>query len=280
MGVRRAVALALAQSGSGATVYTMGPLIHTPRVLEDLRARGIRILDEQKLPQRLDGAVVIIRAHGVTPALEARLTGRGAVIVDATCPRVRSSQLKARALVTAGYRLFLAGEARHGEIVGIQGYAAEGGRGTDAAVALVASSAEEAAAAAERLFARMPAAKTALIAQTTITEAEFRAIAGAIQRFFPSLELVDTICNATRDRQNALRELCAQAEAVVIAGGRDSANTRRLLAIARGEGRPSWLVEGAGELPEELASFRTVGLSAGASTPDAVITEIEAALRR
>jgi 4-hydroxy-3-methylbut-2-enyl diphosphate reductase len=91
---------------------------------------------------------------------------------------------------------------------------------------------------------------------------------------------VDTICGATRERQEALRELCARVEAVVIAGGRGSSNTRRLLEIARSLGKPCWLAESAADLPVEIAAFKTLGLSAGASTPGSVIREIEAALTR
>jgi 4-hydroxy-3-methylbut-2-enyl diphosphate reductase len=119
--------------------------------------------------------------------------------------------------------------------------------------------------------------KTALIGQSTISEDEYLTIAEAIKKYFPLLEVKNTICGATRDRQDALRELCTRVDAVIIAGGKDSANTRRLLSIARSCGKNAWLVESAAELPEEI-NADTIGLSAGASTPDSVIDEIEQAL--
>ena len=269
MGVRRAVETAYREAGKGpGRVYTLGPLIHNPQVLEDLQSRGVEILEGDRLPPDLRDAVVIIRAHGVSPALEGELRRRGARILDATCPRVKASQLKARSLSGAGYRVFIAGEKDHGEVAGIRGYAPD---------SLVVANPEEAEEAALILRAGTPAVKAALIAQTTVSPEEYAAIGEVIKKHL-DLELVDTICGATRDRQEALRELCALVEAVVIAGGKGSSNTRRLLEIARSLGKPCWLVESAADLPAETAAFKTLGLSAGASTPDEVIREIETAL--
>jgi 4-hydroxy-3-methylbut-2-enyl diphosphate reductase len=271
MGVRRAVEMAYREAREApGRVYTVGPLIHNPQVLEDLRSRGVEALERDRLPPDLRGAVVIIRAHGISPALEAELGSRGARIADATCPKVKASQLKARALSGAGYRVFIAGEREHGEVAGIRGYAPG---------SMVVASPAEAEEAARSLRTGHPAVKAALIGQTTISPEEYAAIGAAIGKSLDP-EIVDTICGATRERQEALRELCAQVEAVVIAGGRGSSNTRRLLEIARSLGKPCWLVESAADLPAEAAAFRTLGLSAGASTPDAVIREIENALNR
>jgi 4-hydroxy-3-methylbut-2-enyl diphosphate reductase len=273
MGVRRAVDLAFAEAGRGGCIFTMGPLIHNPRVLDSLAKRGIAALDGETLrgrrPVDLSGAAVIIRAHGISPGLEAELEERGARIVDATCPRVKASQMKAASLWKEGYRIFLAGEERHGEVIGIQGYAPG---------CTVTAGAEAAAAAAEKLFREEPGARTALIGQTTISPAEYRETGEAIRKFFPGLMVVDTICGAVRDRQEALRELLEKADGVIVAGGRESSNTRRLLAIAGQSGKPCALVEEAGEIPAALFRCRIAGLCAGASTPDDLIDEIEQAL--
>ncbi|MDR1351839.1 MAG: 4-hydroxy-3-methylbut-2-enyl diphosphate reductase, partial [Treponema sp.] len=252
MGVRRAVELAYGEAAksasSGRRVYTVGPLIHNPQVLEDLRRRGVEALDGAGLPGDLSGSIVIIRAHGITPELEAELVRRGASIRDATCPKVKASQMKARSLCRAGCRLFLAGERRHGEVIGIQGYA------PDCVIVAGRDEAEREAAALARENSAAPV-KTALIAQTTFSPEEFRAIAGGIARHLPGTEIINTICPATRDRQESLRSLCSGVDAVVIAGGRDSANTRRLFAIAEACGKPAWLVEDAAAVPREAAAF-------------------------
>jgi 4-hydroxy-3-methylbut-2-enyl diphosphate reductase len=267
MGVRRAVEMAYRElDAAPGRVYLMGSLIHNPQVMEDLKKRGAVVLDEENLPASLDGASVVIRAHGIGAGLEAELVSRGARITDATCPRVKASQLKARCLAESGYRVFLAGEERHREIVGIRGYAPG---------CIVVADGAEAAAAAETLFREEPAARTALLGQTTISPDEYAVIGEAVGAWFPRLEVVDTICGATRERQDALRELCGRVDAVIVAGGRESANTRRLIAIAEGMGKPVLPVESASEIPPGLAAYDRVGLSAGASTPDAVIRDIE-----
>jgi 4-hydroxy-3-methylbut-2-enyl diphosphate reductase len=251
----------------------MGPLIHNPRVLSSLGGRGLVFLEEGALPPDLAGSTVIIRAHGISPSLEEELGRRHAVLADATCPRVKKNQLTARSLWEAGFSLFVAGEKQHGELAGLKAYAPG---------AFVVSNPAEAGLAAAALARENPGARAALIGQTTIGDGEYRAIAGELRAVFPGLNTVDSICPATRERQEALGELCSRVEAVIIAGGRASSNTRRLLDIALSMGKPAWLVEAASEigaLAAEITGYRTAGLSAGASTPDSDIAEIEAALK-
>ena len=265
-------------------VYTLGPLIHNPQVLSFLSQRGVKILHEAEfvsgsvsLPK---GASVIIRAHGISPDIEQMLCEQGARIIDATCPRVKANQNIASALAEKGYIVFLAGEKEHAEIKGIYGFAGNTN-------CIIAGNPEEAGQIASELSEQKKDSpvKTALIGQTTISGDEYISIAAAIKRYFPNLELKNTICDATRDRQDALRELCSIVDAVIIAGGKESANTRHLLSIARNCGKEAWLVETASDLPPallqlpkaELAEIK-IGLGAGASTPDSVIDEIEHAL--
>ncbi|MDR2768880.1 MAG: 4-hydroxy-3-methylbut-2-enyl diphosphate reductase [Treponema sp.] len=281
MGVRRAVEMAEAElDAQNGDVFTLGPLIHNPQVLGGLEERGIKILDPstgaKDIPPDTENVTVIIRAHGIAPAAEASLRRRGARIVDATCPKVKASQLAAKALAEQGACVFIAGERDHAEVIGIAGYvdAASGER------ALVVGGAREAEAAAADLKRRRPRAKTALIAQTTLSVDEYAAIAGAVKAVFPLVEVRHTICGATCDRQDALRDLCAVCDAIIVAGGRDSANTRRLLAIAKSLGKKAEIAESAACLSSIpfLRNASRVGLCAGASTPDSVIAGIAAAL--
>jgi 4-hydroxy-3-methylbut-2-enyl diphosphate reductase len=309
MGVRRAVEMALAyaredrlsdgtpndNSLNGNSLWTLGPLIHNEHVLAALGRAGFRILTEEMCAAddnsnaaaaqdqagagpNLKGAVVVLRAHGVRPQIKEELRRRGAKIVDATCPKVRKSQQKAEEFSKNGYALFIAGEKHHAEVQGIIGYAPD-------SIAVSDSNAAEMS--AKALFLQKPAAKTALLAQTTISKEEFIAIAAAIKQVFPDLQVCDTICNATKDRQQALVELCGKTDAIIIAGDSRSANTRRLLAIARKDDKPAWLVESAdtlqgANLPPPLAALAQkegcVGISAGASTPCEIINAIEKAL--
>ena len=275
MGVRRAVEMAMLASDSiersGDSIYTLGPLIHNARVLETLYNRGVICLDEKALGHVPKGSTVIIRAHGITPSVEKALADQGQKILDATCPNVKASQHKARCFADKGYSIFLAGDENHAEIAGIRGYA------KDEACFVVANP-DMAAAAAAELSCKEPSAKTVLIGQTTISPKEYIVIGEAILSYFPNLEIIDSICSATAERQDALRKLSEQVDALIIAGSRESANTRRLLALAQDLGKPAWLVESASDLPPEIRDYATIGLGAGASTPISLIDEIEKAV--
>ena len=294
MGVRRAVDLACTQANAcleaavchadscmQTGAYTLGPLIHNPKVLEELERRGVQVIDENRLPYNLNNVSVIIRAHGISPQTEAELRERGAKVIDATCPRVKASQLKAAAFAEAGFGLFLAGEEHHAEIAGIKGYAQAGFARSEMApfCVTVGNTAEAGALArrlsAGRLFTENADTKTALIGQTTITAEEYKTIGEAVKKYFPNVEIAQTICPATEERQESLRELTDTVEAVIIAGGKESANTRRLLAVAQTAGIPCVLVETEAEIPPEFFCFKTVGLAAGASTPDSLVDAIE-----
>jgi 4-hydroxy-3-methylbut-2-enyl diphosphate reductase len=177
--------------------------------------------------------------------------------------------MKAKKLTEQGYRIFIAGEHTHGEIQGIQGYSP---------TSIILGSAQEAESIAAELASTMEGVPTALIGQTTISTEEFQAVELALKQFFPEILIMDSICSATKERQKALRELCGQVEALIVVGGKESANTRRLYNIAVAHNKPAWLVENADDIPEAVRCYCVVGLTAGASTPDSVIDEIQANL--
>ncbi len=272
MGVKRAadLALAAAAESGGRGVFTLGPLIHNPQAVAELEAAGVSALSEGELDGRVAGRTVVLRAHGVPPSSRERLLALGARIVDATCPRVLTSQRRAAGYAARGWKVVIAGDAGHGEVVGIAGYALSavvvGGPGEARAVDASGPGGEI-----------LP---IALIAQTTIKKEEYEAIRAVLAERFPVLEVVDSICPCTEDRLGALAVLAAEVDALVIVGGRNSANTARLLATAKAFGKPAWLVETAAELPPEAFGFDKVGLSAGASTPERLIAEVEESLCR
>ena len=282
-GVRRAVEMAWAVSkesgfSEAGRVYTFGPLIHNTNVLQSLKERGVTCLEENDIPTAEKNATIIIRAHGISPVIEREIVQQGFTVVDATCPHVKVSQSKARSYAEKGYVLFLAGEEKHAEIEGVRGYAQDGFPVTAIPRCFVVSNPFEAEAAASELHGNQPNAKTALIGQTTIMAEEYRAMAERISRFFPSLEVMDSVCGATQKRQKALLELCAITDAVIVVGSRESANTKRLLSLAKELGKPAWLTESPADIPREIGNYATVGISAGASTPDNLVDEVEKAL--
>ncbi|MCL2214795.1 MAG: 4-hydroxy-3-methylbut-2-enyl diphosphate reductase [Treponema sp.] len=286
MGVRRAVDIAIREATcaakatcakeSGSSVCTLGPLVHNPKVSADLEALGIHSIDESSLTVHGSALCesVIIRAHGINPVTEHKLRKEGYRIIDATCPHVKKNQLKIQELSNAGFRLFIAGEAEHAEIKGLLGYC------EDSPFCEVTGSADEAREKAAVLYRKNRDAKTALLGQTTISEEEYKNIGEEIKKYFPDLQIIQTICAATSDRQNALHELLLQCDAVIVAGGKESANTRRLFSIAQQSGKPCALMEDAAQIPDSFLKHETVGICAGASTPDSVIEDIEQELIR
>ncbi|MCL2411562.1 MAG: 4-hydroxy-3-methylbut-2-enyl diphosphate reductase [Treponema sp.] len=303
-GVRRAVELAVQeakkahtsqslQSGEK-TVYTLGSLIHNPKVLSDLELLGVKTInndDNEELTinnKQLSDCSVIIRAHGISPELEKNLKDSGCKIIDATCPKVKANQLKIKELSELGYCLFVAGEKKHAEITGLLGYAKGANCGANCGAicgvqfCVVIGTEQEAKENALTLSETnkknskvAKVAKAALLGQTTISADEYRLIGNQIKSFFPNLEIVNTICSATHQRQEALREILPKVDAVIVAGGEQSANTRRLFVIAKESGKPCVIAENAEAIPKEFFAYETIGLCSGASTPDSVIDEIE-----
>jgi 4-hydroxy-3-methylbut-2-enyl diphosphate reductase len=284
MGVRRAVDLAVKEARNAAAngkVYTLGPLIHNRRVLDELKSLGInsisnRTFGSEQLENSKEKRIncsIIIRAHGISPELEDKIRDSGCRVVDATCPKVKANQLKTQELSSSGYCLFLAGEAEHAEITGLLGYAAS------APFCVVTGTVQEAKKKACELYKKNKHGLTALLGQTTISEDEYKAIGNEIKKLFPNLEIINTICTATHERQTALREILDKVDAVIVAGTEESANTRRLLVIAKKSGKPCIIAEKPSAIPKEFFTYETVGLCSGASTPDSVVDEIEIALQ-
>lgn len=256
-------------SRSGECVATLGEIIHNPQVLEDYAGKGVRCLSS--VEEAGSDMSVLIRAHGIPRGVEAELRRRCARVEDATCPRVKNAQLAIAEATASGRELLLYGEAEHPEVRGLISYAAGASR--------IFSSLEELEAVLEG--ARPDGSSVVLAAQTTqdrlIFDEMHRRLAA---RLGESLIVLDTICDATRQRQEEAEELAARVQAMVVAGGKSSGNTRRLAELARMRGVPAVLVETAAELdPADFAGIRTVGLTAGASTPRYIIDEVEETLR-
>ncbi len=275
MGVRRADELArqAAQEAAneGVRVFTYGPLIHNPQAVAELEALGVHVLDTKEVEDGsasipdLNDAIVVIRAHGASLAAISRMREMGCRIIDATCPRVIKSQKLARHYEKLGWQVVLIGDPRHGEIAGILGHTSN---------AIVVDSPTTALKIARKLKDK----PCALIAQTTIRQEDYDAVIAIFQANVPTITAEKTICPATRERQQALVELCGQVDAVLIVGGKNSENTKRLYASAIECGKPAWHIETASELTAEMARYERIGITAGASTPDFIVDQIQEAL--
>jgi 4-hydroxy-3-methylbut-2-enyl diphosphate reductase len=261
MGVRRAVEATLDLVRREDQIATYGPLIHNPQVLALLAERGVEVLKE--IPDQRRGTV-IIRAHGVPPASKERLVASGAKVYDATCPRV----LKVQAIISRhrkeGCGTIIIGDRNHAEVEGLLGYAGETGQ--------VVSSEEE----ARSVTVAEP---YIIVSQTTQDDPSFERLSGVILARFPEGRVFNTICDSTHKRQAAVLELCEQVQAMVVVGGKVSANTKRLAEIVEKKGKPVFLVETEEGLDiASLARFDCVGVTAGASTPSWMINRVVQAL--
>lgn len=272
-GVRRAVDLAnnalkeQLESGKNGTVYSLGPLIHNEYVLESLEKKGLKILEEKDISSLKENSVVIIRAHGVSPQIISALENQKCKIVDATCTRVKASQKMVEKHSRQNDYIILSGDNNHGEVKGIAGYAGENFK-------LVQNPAE-----AENLNDNgLEEKNIILISQTTFSVSEFNKIEEILRKKYPNLTVKNTICSATNERQQSLIELCKKVDGVLVIGGKSSANTKRLYQIACENCEKAALIQNAGDIPQEFFLLKTVGITAGASTPDDIIDKVEAAL--
>jgi len=262
-GVERALKLAEEAAQSGGAVHTLGPLIHNPQAVAALRERGVEVAST--LDDAPNGTLVI-RSHGVDPAIIDEALGRGLNVVDATCPHVSKAHEAAEELKRGGYTVVIVGEADHPEVEGIMAHA--GGE------ALVVSSAME-------LPAKLPSRRVGVVVQTTQSIDRLTEVVAAITPRASELRVFNTICSATGKRQQSAQELAENVDVVIVVGGHNSGNTTRLVEICQTVNPRVHHVETAEDLdPSWFEGAESVGVTAGASTPDeqmqGVIRAIEA----
>jgi 4-hydroxy-3-methylbut-2-enyl diphosphate reductase len=250
----------------GAPVYVRRQIVHNAHVVRGLESRGAVFVQEvEEIPR---GAVAVLAAHGVAPAVRAQARGRALSVIDATCPLVAKVHTEVRRYSERGDTVFLIGHADHEEVEGTVGEAPEH-------VVVV----EDVAAA--RTVQPRDAAHVAYAMQTTLAADEAEEIASVLRDRFPGLAgpRRDDICYATTNRQRAVRAVAREADLVVVVGSPNSSNSRRLVEVAGREGAPAHLVDDIGELDLRwLAGARRVGVTAGASAPDHLVDEVVSCL--
>ena len=252
MGVRRAVEMALdAPNKHENPIYTYGPLIHNPHILNLLKEKGISAIDD--IPNHGSGTV-LIRAHGVPPQSKKKLKKAGFTIIDATCPRVIKVQTIIKKHAERGYSSIIIGNKDHPEVTGLLGYSDSKGYVIDNINGLNSLPAFE---------------KAIIVAQTTQDMEFFEEVKKWANKKFPHYKIFNTICDSTARRQAEVKRLAKSVDAVIVVGGYNSGNTQRLVEIARKAGKPSYHIESENELDlKALASAKNIGLTAGASTPN------------
>jgi 4-hydroxy-3-methylbut-2-enyl diphosphate reductase len=250
----------------GAPVYVRKQIVHNTHVVADLERRGAVFVDE--LSEVPDGACVVFSAHGVSPAVRDEAARRGLETIDATCPLVAKVHAEARRFAADGYLVALIGHAGHEEVEGTLGEAPE-------SMALVESTADVAG------LRPADPGKVAYLMQTTLAVDEAAEMASALTERFPAARAPgsDDICYATTNRQRAIRAVAAESDLVLVAGSANSSNSVRLVETAERAGTPAYLIDGPSDIRLGwLAGASTIGLTAGASAPPAVVDDIITAL--
>jgi 4-hydroxy-3-methylbut-2-enyl diphosphate reductase len=263
-GVERAVDMVEEALSQGVQIRSLGALIHNSQEMQRLEAEGVTTISS---PAEADpAATAVIRAHGVTPEVQRELEGRAAHVIDATCPFVTRVQHLAERAASEGRDVVVAGNPDHPEMIGVVGYAPNN--------TYVVRDASE--------VASLPALRRPLVvSQTTIKLQTFKEVADAVRaKSDTEPQVINTICSATRDRQDAARALAGQVDAFYVIGGRHSSNSVKLLAVCKEQCEKSFLIETADEIdPLDLAGVNRVGVTAGASTPNWLIEQVVERLR-
>jgi 4-hydroxy-3-methylbut-2-enyl diphosphate reductase len=263
-GVERAVEMVEESLAGGETVRTLGPLIHNTQEIGRLEGAGVRTIEAPA--EVREGETAVIRAHGVTPEVQRELEARATKVVDATCPFVTKVQKLAERAAAQGRDVVVVGNPDHPEMIGVKGYAPDH--------AHVVRDASEVAA-LPRLHAPL------VVSQTTLKLKTFLEAADAVrERADAEPQVVNTICSATRDRQDAARALAGHVDAFYVIGGKHSSNSVKLLAVCQEQCPRSFLIETPEEInPEDVRGAARVGVTAGASTPNWLIDQVVARLR-
>jgi 4-hydroxy-3-methylbut-2-enyl diphosphate reductase len=273
-GVKRAVDTVyeqLEKSVSGnQPIYTFGPIIHNEEVVHDLEEKGVTVLEsveelEERAPQ---GGTVIIRAHGVEKGISGKIKELGYTLVDATCPFVLKIHRLVEKYSTDGAQIVIIGNEKHPEVKGIKSWS------LDPHTAVISNPEE-----AEKYQAES-GKKVCIVAQTTFNYNKFQELVEIINKKGYDIIVLNTICNATEERQTEAAKIARDVDAMIVIGGRNSSNTQKLFEICKNECNNTYYIQTVKDLDVTcFESIDNVGITAGASTPNKIIEEVQKNVR-
>lgn len=259
-GVKRAVDMAFESAKKGDSVFTLGPIIHNPQVIEKLKSEGVlptEDIDNVKIK------TLIIRTHGVPLEISERLAGKNYDIVDATCPFVKKAQQYAKFLKEKGYQVLIIGDRDHPEVKGLMSYC-----GNDVVVV-----------GKDDVLPKLKM-KVGIVVQTTQPVSVLKRFVSDAVEHVRELKVFNTICNSTALRLKETREMAKKVDLMIVVGGKNSANTTQLAHLCRSLSIPVRHIETASEIDKKwFSNVRKAGITAGASTPDWIIKEVEQRIR-
>lgn len=258
-GVKRAVTIAekTMKDSGGVNTYSLGPLIHNPQVVDKLKEAGLRVIDDV---ESIENGKVIIRSHGIPYKVQRKIEDLNLELIDTTCPYVKSVHKKVKEYNDKGYKIVIIGDKNHPEVIGINGWCNDDG--------IIINNVDE----AENVSTYD---KICIVSQTTNTLEKFKMLSDIVSKKGKEVKMFNTICNATNLRQNACKELAKKVEAMIVIGGYHSSNTNKLVDISKMYRDNVYHIELPKDLPlQEIVKFNTIGITAGASTPDWIIKEV------
>ncbi|MFQ6130793.1 MAG: 4-hydroxy-3-methylbut-2-enyl diphosphate reductase [Armatimonadota bacterium] len=260
-GVKRAIRLAEEALSAGRQVTSLGPIIHNPQVVAHLEEMGMCVAEDVA---EAHGGDLMVRTHGASPEVYEQAESQGLGLIDATCPFVKRAHNAARGMLDEGYQVIVVGDRDHPETLALVGHL--GGK------ASVVEGPDD-------VDGLDLTGRVGVVVQTTQRASNLCAVVSRLLPLCPELKVANTICDATAGRQEAAQALALEADVMIVVGGHRSANTRRLAEICRGAGTPTYHIEtAAGLQPEWFSGVEHVGLTAGASTPDSAVQEVQAAI--
>ena len=262
-GVKRAVDKVYEQIETGKKIYSYGPIIHNEFVVQDLGKKGVEVIESEEALEQLTEGTIVIRSHGVPKSICEKIEKQGLECVDATCPFVKRIHKIVEKESAAGRQIVIIGNAGHPEVEGIQGWSVT--------PAIVIESEKEA-----QEFVPEAGKKLCIVSQTTFNYNKFQELVEIFLKKGYDISVVNTICNATEERQTEAKDIAAKVDAMIVIGGKHSSNTRKLYEICCKECAHTCLIQTLDDLHLELPkAVRLVGITAGASTPNKLIEEVQ-----
>lgn len=267
-GVKRAVDLVYKTAGEQENVYTYGEIIHNESVVFDLEKKGVKVIHGLSDLENIKSGTVIIRSHGVSRSVQKALVDAGLKVLDATCPFVKKIHNQVMEKEKEGYSIILVGSRSHPEVEGIKGWCEK-----EPAVLENPGEAED--------FKGDKEKKYFLVSQTTFNYKYFQDIVEILEKKSYDIIALNTICNATKERQSQTRSLAGESDVMIVIGGKESSNTQKLYEICKKECENTYYIQTLDDLNlKELQSYHNVGITAGASTPNNIIKEVQIACQR
>lgn len=266
-GVKRAVDVVYRQlekeEGCHTPIYTYGPIIHNEEVIKDMEKKGVKVIRNREELEQLTEGIVIIRSHGVSEVICEELNKKALTVMDATCPFVKKIHNIVKEESAKGRHIVIVGNPDHPEVEGIRGWAGEH-------VTVIQNTQD-----AEN-FMPEPGSKVCIVAQTTFNYNKFKDLVEIISKRGYDVSVLNTICSATKERQTEAQSIAEEVDAMIVIGDKHSSNTQKLFEICQKACKDTYYIQTLDDLDlNQLGSVETVGITAGASTPNNIIEEVQ-----